>query len=134
MQQVCHKAGLPADAWQDDDATLMTFEGHAIEGELNTLLRTWCETTSVGWTSESVSLQGTDSEVHPTNREVISHQILRTPLPLGERQGVRADDSAESLRPGPGQADLARLADTVRQNLQALMTGRNSRVLCARRF
>ena len=39
-------------------------------------LRTWCETISVGWTSESVWLEGTDSEVHLTNREVISHQIL----------------------------------------------------------
>ena len=25
LQQVCRKAGLPADAWQDDDAALMTF-------------------------------------------------------------------------------------------------------------
>ena len=39
-------------------------------------LRTWCETTSVGWTSEPVWLQGTDSEVHLTNREIISHQVL----------------------------------------------------------
>jgi hypothetical protein len=39
-------------------------------------IRTWCETTSVGWTSESVLLQVTDSEVHLTNPEVISHQVL----------------------------------------------------------
>ena len=38
LEQVCRKAGLPADAWQDDDADLMTFQGHAIEGELKTLL------------------------------------------------------------------------------------------------
>jgi benzoyl-CoA reductase/2-hydroxyglutaryl-CoA dehydratase subunit BcrC/BadD/HgdB len=44
-------------------------------------LRTWCETTSVGWTSESVWLQGTDSEVHLTNREAISHQVL---APVGQ--------------------------------------------------
>ncbi len=37
LEQVCQKAGLPADAWQDDDAVLMTFQGHAIEGELKTL-------------------------------------------------------------------------------------------------
>jgi hypothetical protein len=36
----------------------------------------WCETTSAGWTSEAVWLQRTDSEVHLTNREVISHQVL----------------------------------------------------------
>jgi AmmeMemoRadiSam system radical SAM enzyme/AmmeMemoRadiSam system protein B/AmmeMemoRadiSam system protein A len=34
LKQVCRKAGLPADAWQDDDAVLMTFQGHSIEGEL----------------------------------------------------------------------------------------------------
>ena len=38
LEKVCQKAGLPADAWQDDDAVLMTFQGHAIEGELKTLL------------------------------------------------------------------------------------------------
>ena len=32
LEMVCHKAGLPAHAWQDDDAALMTFEGHSIEG------------------------------------------------------------------------------------------------------
>ena len=38
LEQVCHKAGLPADAWQDDDAALSTFEGRAIEGVLKTLI------------------------------------------------------------------------------------------------
>ena len=38
LEQVCHKAGLPADAWQDADTDLMTFQGHAIEGEVKTLL------------------------------------------------------------------------------------------------
>ena len=38
LQQVCGKAGLPADAWQDDDVLLTTFHGHAIKGELNSLL------------------------------------------------------------------------------------------------
>ena len=39
LEQVCHKAGLPADAWQDEDAALMTFQGHAIEGELKSVER-----------------------------------------------------------------------------------------------
>ena len=34
LQQVCLKAGLPSDAWLDDHATLMTFEGYAIGGPL----------------------------------------------------------------------------------------------------
>jgi AmmeMemoRadiSam system radical SAM enzyme/AmmeMemoRadiSam system protein B/AmmeMemoRadiSam system protein A len=40
LEQVCHKAGLPASAWQDDNAELMTFQGHAIEGELRSVLQT----------------------------------------------------------------------------------------------
>ncbi len=35
LQQVCLKAGLPRDAWQRDDTTLMTFEGYAIRGRLS---------------------------------------------------------------------------------------------------
>ena len=55
----------------------LPIEGRAFHGKnLGQSLRTWCETTSVGWTSESVWFQGTDSEVHLTNREVISHQVL----------------------------------------------------------
>ena len=40
LVQVCRKAGLPANAWLADDADLMTFQGHAIEGDLRTLLET----------------------------------------------------------------------------------------------
>ncbi len=34
LRQVCLKAGLPVDAWKDDDTELMTFEGYAIHGQL----------------------------------------------------------------------------------------------------
>jgi AmmeMemoRadiSam system radical SAM enzyme/AmmeMemoRadiSam system protein B/AmmeMemoRadiSam system protein A len=34
LKQVCLKAGLPPDAWKEDDTTLMTFEGYAIRGRL----------------------------------------------------------------------------------------------------
>ncbi|MFH1267088.1 MAG: AmmeMemoRadiSam system protein B [Planctomycetota bacterium] len=34
LEQVCRKAGLPKDAWISNDATLLTFEGHAIHGRL----------------------------------------------------------------------------------------------------
>ena len=34
LEQVCLKAGLPTDAWLDDDATLMVFEGQAIHGPM----------------------------------------------------------------------------------------------------
>lgn len=38
LQQVCAKAGLPVTAWQEDDAALWTFEGHAIRGPLGEAL------------------------------------------------------------------------------------------------
>ncbi len=38
LEQVCHKAGLPPHAWQDDDTVLMTFEGYAVEGALKSCL------------------------------------------------------------------------------------------------
>lgn len=34
LKQVCLKAGLPPNAWKEDDTTLMTFEGYAIRGRL----------------------------------------------------------------------------------------------------
>ena len=34
LEQVCHKAGLPRDAWKDDETRLFTFEGYAIHGRL----------------------------------------------------------------------------------------------------
>jgi len=35
LRQVCLKAGLPPDAWKDDDTDLWTFEGYAIHGKLD---------------------------------------------------------------------------------------------------
>jgi AmmeMemoRadiSam system radical SAM enzyme/AmmeMemoRadiSam system protein B/AmmeMemoRadiSam system protein A len=38
LQEVCRKAGLPANAWQADDAVLARFQGQTIKGQLKTLL------------------------------------------------------------------------------------------------
>jgi AmmeMemoRadiSam system radical SAM enzyme/AmmeMemoRadiSam system protein B/AmmeMemoRadiSam system protein A len=46
LQQVCLKAGLPPDAWLDDRATLMTFEGYAIGGPLREALAEPVETVA----------------------------------------------------------------------------------------
>lgn len=35
LRHVCLKAGLPPEAWRDDDTVLMRFEGYAIEGPLD---------------------------------------------------------------------------------------------------
>jgi AmmeMemoRadiSam system protein B/AmmeMemoRadiSam system protein A len=42
LQHVCRKAGLPATAWQDDDAKLQTFEAVLIEGRIDSDL--WADT------------------------------------------------------------------------------------------
>ena len=34
LEAVCRKAGLPLQAWKDDNVTLSTFDGYAIEGKL----------------------------------------------------------------------------------------------------
>jgi len=34
LRQVCLKAGLPPEAWKDDDTALMTFEGYAMRGRI----------------------------------------------------------------------------------------------------
>ncbi len=38
LEAVCRKAVLPLDAWKDDDTMLMTFEGHSIEGRLDSTM------------------------------------------------------------------------------------------------
>jgi AmmeMemoRadiSam system protein B/AmmeMemoRadiSam system protein A len=38
LEQVCRKAGLPPNAWKDDESLLYTFEGYAISGELGSCL------------------------------------------------------------------------------------------------
>lgn len=38
LRQVCLKAGLPPQAWREEDTTLVTFEGYAIRGKLKSAL------------------------------------------------------------------------------------------------
>jgi AmmeMemoRadiSam system radical SAM enzyme/AmmeMemoRadiSam system protein B/AmmeMemoRadiSam system protein A len=38
LEHVCRKAGLPPQAWLDDDTVLMTFEGFAVEGAMKSYL------------------------------------------------------------------------------------------------
>jgi AmmeMemoRadiSam system radical SAM enzyme/AmmeMemoRadiSam system protein B/AmmeMemoRadiSam system protein A len=38
LEQVCRKAGLPPEAWKEDDSALYTFEGYAISGKLGSCL------------------------------------------------------------------------------------------------
>jgi len=44
LEQVCLKAGLPANAWKHDDTQLWTFEGYAIHGRLADTLPSAAET------------------------------------------------------------------------------------------
>ena len=95
LKQVCHKAGLPADAWQDDDAALTTFEGRAIEGELKTVI--------------DISPLQAPAEIGAGKGQ--------------EMRGAGSMSDAATPGQGPGRADVANLADLCRQNLHALMIG-----------
>ena len=95
LEQVCRKAGLPANAWRDQDAELMTFQGHAIEGELRTVVP--------------------DSPLLPVASD-------RTGEGQGVR-ALKSLSTAAILPPGPSRADVTTLADFCRQNLAALMIG-----------
>ncbi|MDZ7617104.1 MAG: AmmeMemoRadiSam system protein A, partial [Patescibacteria group bacterium] len=46
--QVCLKAGLPVDAWKQDDTELMTFDGYAIHGKVAILRRSPARRTAEG--------------------------------------------------------------------------------------
>ncbi len=130
LEQVCRKAGLPADAWQDDDASLMTFQGHAIEGPLKTLLADSPLALGEGagvranvsplTPGEGQGVRANDSPRPPAVGHHVGHHVPMVVVGrMGEGQGVRA----AIFRPGPGQDDLAILSDASRRNLHALMMG-----------
>jgi AmmeMemoRadiSam system radical SAM enzyme/AmmeMemoRadiSam system protein B/AmmeMemoRadiSam system protein A len=56
LQQTCRKAGLPLDAWKDDQTTLMTFEGYAIHRPLKSCLVARPEPAVPGPTPADVSM------------------------------------------------------------------------------
>jgi AmmeMemoRadiSam system radical SAM enzyme/AmmeMemoRadiSam system protein B/AmmeMemoRadiSam system protein A len=129
LEQVCRKAGLPTDAWQDEDATLMTFQGHAIEGAVKTLLpavRPHGGDASCDASCPRVA-ESESTAPHPEPLQVLGHPVLRVAgCDRVEGDGhhvpmVVAD--TVMLRPSPCPADVAKLAGISRQNLQALMLG-----------
>jgi AmmeMemoRadiSam system radical SAM enzyme/AmmeMemoRadiSam system protein B/AmmeMemoRadiSam system protein A len=81
LKQVCLKAGLPADAWQQDDTSLMTFEGYAIHGRIRT-------GSGAGETSSG------GSDVRPAS-------VSGTFYPATAKEVDRALDEMFSRRPQP---------------------------------
>jgi len=72
LEQVCRKAGLPEDAWQDADAVLKTFEGHAIRGPLQTLLD---ETDSEPRAGTEIRLPAAAGTFYPRDVEEINRTL-----------------------------------------------------------
>jgi AmmeMemoRadiSam system radical SAM enzyme/AmmeMemoRadiSam system protein B/AmmeMemoRadiSam system protein A len=124
LRQVCLKAGLPGDAWTEDDTTLMTFEGYAIHGRIDApeekpsavsegptaaelaALVEFCRANLValldGATPSYYLLDGFDGEVHGV--------VLQIEIPARSEQ---LQCSKLSLRPGmPLQATLFGLSET----------------------
>ncbi|MGA2259052.1 MAG: AmmeMemoRadiSam system protein B, partial [Thermoguttaceae bacterium] len=93
LEQVCRKAGLPADAWQDEDTVLMTFEGHAIEGEVKTLLptRAW------GWMSSLAVVSTADRIAVASDPQSRAGSDIRLPAVAGLFYPRHAEDIDRTL-------------------------------------
>ena len=109
LDLVCHKAGLPVDAWLDDNAVLMTFQGHSIKGELKTLWEDPPQPSQVDEQMEKAFPRRVELDMDAKER----HEVT----------ALEATPGTAARWPGPGRADVALLADVCRKNVQALLTG-----------
>jgi AmmeMemoRadiSam system protein B len=135
LRQVCLKAGLPIDAWRDDESNLSTFEGYAIHGDLGQAIASLPEASSAGGPTLADLAQLADF----CRGNLIAHAYGATPsyyLPGGYDGGVNGvvltvhlpgrdetvDSSALSLRPElPLQSALL---DLTKAAADSLVSGR----------
>jgi AmmeMemoRadiSam system radical SAM enzyme/AmmeMemoRadiSam system protein B/AmmeMemoRadiSam system protein A len=132
LEAVCRKAGLPTDAWLDDDTTLMTFEGYAIHGRLDPGSASEAGAVPVGGPSQAdvaalaafcrqnllaLAYGATPSMYAPMAFDgQVCGAVLITHLPGEER----IECSRVSLRPDmPLQAGLFELVNVAARALQA---------------
>ncbi len=102
LKQVCLKAGLPIDAWKEDDTEVLTFEGYAIRGKLA------LQGDRVGSRSSTV-------ENHDSSRATAANTERS---PSGKRADVRPPAVAGKFYPGnPGAVD-AMLDDMVPKEVE----------------
>jgi len=95
LEQVCLKAGLPTDAWLDDDTTLMVFEGNAIEGPMQLEVQeTRPPAVAGGFYIEETRPPAVAGGFYPADPREVRRTVEQLfaaaekiyPLPLGEGQ------------------------------------------------
>lgn len=133
LEQVCLKAGLPPTAWKEEDAHLVTFEGHAIPGPFDRALAAEAaDTPSAFLTSSQITrlAEHCKSNILALRRGAMASCYLLG-CPDGTVQGVsialRLPDTPDvprfsrlSLRPGLSlQATLYGLAEAAAKALAA---------------
>ena len=105
----------------------MTFQGHAIEGELKTLLDS---PSLAGGAQRRAGERGRSGARHEPRQE----RGTSAPARSSGRGAARVPVGLPCLRPGPSRADVAMLADICAPEPPCADDGSNSRLLCAGRF
>ncbi|MBN2476808.1 MAG: AmmeMemoRadiSam system radical SAM enzyme [Pirellulales bacterium] len=123
LKQVCLKAGLPPDAWREDDTSLWTFEGYAVRGKLGTVAG---EETPL----EAAALRPTPDEVAAladfSRRNVIALVQGATPsfyLPGGYDGGIAGLAVTVGQPQSPQRIEVSRLSVRPEIPLQTTLFG-----------
>jgi AmmeMemoRadiSam system protein B/AmmeMemoRadiSam system protein A len=114
LQQTCLKAGLPRDAWLDDNTHLTRFEGYAIRGRLSACKEKKAKTSAHSpipeFTERRPTVAGTFYPSKPAEMDAILDRMLAEPLPK--------EFWAGAMVPHAGWIYSGRLAARVWQRLQ----------------
>ena len=136
LRQVCLKAGLPTDAWLDDDTTLMTFEGLAIKGHLQDAVELSADPVAAGGPTRAevadlaqfsranvvAQMQGATPSSYLSGGYDGNVHGLRLSLditPPGSETPVVEESAALAIKPGmPLQSSLFNLARAMSETLR----------------
>ena len=134
LQHVCYKAGLPAGAWQEDDAQLQTFEAVLIEGRIDPdLLAAAPQETPPQFLPEDIQrlaehcrwnvialVQGATPNYYLSSCPDANVQSVALSVKI-PRHHVETTTSRLSLRPGlPLQSSLYQCAEAAAQAVKSL--------------
>ena len=116
LQQTCLKAGLPRDAWLNDDTKLLRFEGYAIRGRLSARKAQEKEKLKKEeMTDRPPGVAGTFYPSNPSEVNTLIDQMLAEPC--------TPEPWAAAMVPHAGWTYSGRLAAKVWQRLKIPQTG-----------
>ena len=139
LAHVCRKAGLPTTAWLDDNANILKFEGHLIEGDFDPqTLETQDGAKPPRFTAEDLEqlaaqcrnnvialVQGATPNYYLAGCPDGTIEVVAISVRVAE-QAEASTFSQMSLRPGvPLQATLFKLCETAAQAIQRGQLPRN---------